>query len=264
MVLGLVGSPNREGRTHEIVWAALQGAADSGVNIQLVQLADHVCEACKDCQPWECRDAQKCTYVDEAFEFLSGKLRSCDGLVLGTPVYWSDTSGMVRYLMLKCARVFGASGRFSGLPALGIAVAGGSGHGLVSGLKPLYQFFQAMRMRAIEPLPATRFNWNASLKRAEELGNEVASWSDTRRPFSNLNDLFAWFDKLPYLAMGPGEEKRLLADLAVASLPPDETAGPAALLLAEADTLQAQDDRPGAIKKVNEAYDKALEAFDSR
>ena len=136
MVLGLVGSPNREGKTFEIVNAALMGAADTGANIQLIHLADHVPMACKDCQSFQCAQNQECQYEDEAFEYLTYRLRRCDGLIIGTPVYWGDATSMVRNFIIKCMRVFGPSAPMNGLPAVGIAVAGGTGFGLTSGLRP--------------------------------------------------------------------------------------------------------------------------------
>jgi multimeric flavodoxin WrbA len=147
MVLGLVGSPNRDGRTNELVTAALEGAARAGAGTELVQMSDHVVAACKDCLPWVCKDTHECTYEDEAFEYLSQKVLSGGALILGTPVYWWDTSGMVRYFMLKMFRIYARLGPFQGLPALGIGIAGGTGNGLISGLRPVYHFFQIMQRR---------------------------------------------------------------------------------------------------------------------
>ena len=85
-VIGIVGSPNHDGRTNELISAALDGAASTGGVVEKIQLADHVADACKDCLPWVCKDNLKCTYPDEAFEFLSQKLLDCGALILGTPV----------------------------------------------------------------------------------------------------------------------------------------------------------------------------------
>jgi len=74
-------------------------------------MSDCVVEACKDCMPWVCNTNQKCTYEDKNFELLSKKILGCGALVIGTPVYWGDTTGMVRYLFLKMYRVFAGSGQ---------------------------------------------------------------------------------------------------------------------------------------------------------
>jgi multimeric flavodoxin WrbA len=220
-VLGVVGSPNREGRTNKLVSAALEGARQKGASAELIHLADHVVDACKDCLPWVCRENQKCTYKDEAFEYLSEKILNAGALILGTPVYWWDTSGMVKYLILKTFRVYARSAPLHGMAALGIAVAGGTGNGLVSGLRPVYHFFQVMQMRAIEPLPATRFNFAAALEHAETLGVKIAERAGQRVPFKSIEERLLWYDALPYLGLSRAAERRLLADLAVEALLPD-------------------------------------------
>jgi multimeric flavodoxin WrbA len=261
MVIGIVGSPNKEGRTNQLVAAALQGAAQGGAPTELIQLADHVVSACKDCLPWVCASAKKCTYEDAAFEFLSDTLLSCGALVFGTPIYWWDTSGMVRCFFLKMFRVFARSAPFHGLPAFGIGVAGGTGNGLVSGLRPLYQFFHVMQMRAREPLPATRFNFDNSVAKARQLGGELAAVAGSRSPFASLEERLVWYDNLPYLNLSWLEERRLLAELAVASLPDDEAAA-LALDLIESDGLAAKGHAEQATGEVSRVYNAAVMSFE--
>jgi hypothetical protein len=98
-------------------------------------------------------------------------------------------------------RVYGLSGPLQGLPALGIGIAGGTGNGLISGLRPVYHFFQMMQMRALEPLPATRFNFDVAVQRAGELGAEVAAMAKKRTSFAGLEERLLWYDALPYLGL---------------------------------------------------------------
>src|SRR5271157_5241797 len=262
-VIGIVGSPNRDGRTYKLVSAALRGAAQAGVGIELIQLADHVVSACRDCVPWVCASNKKCSYEDAAFEFLSDKLRSCRALVLGSPIYWWDTTGMVRYFFLKMFRVFARLAPFQGLPALGIGVAGGTGNGLLTGLRPLYQFFQVMQMRALEPLPATRFNFDACVLKAAELGAELGGMAEKRAPFATVEERLMWYDNLPYLNASRVAERRLLADYAVASLSSDDGDALARRLINSEKLAEA-----GRIKEmaaeVTRVYDAAVKAFEKQ
>ncbi len=259
-VIGLVGSPNREGRTNQLITAALGGAGRSGAPTELIQMADHVVTACKDCLPWVCKDNLACTYEDEAFEFLSQKILNCGALILGAPVYWWDISGLVKYLILKMFRVYAFSAPLQGLPALGIAIAGGTGNGLVSGLRPVYHFFQMMQMRAIEPLPATRFNFEDALKRAEKLGEEIGEKAQHRIPFKGLEDRLLWYDALPYLGLSRAGERRLLSDLIVKALPPD--ADPTfAFHLALADEMAAAGKPLDSLVEITRIYEAGVKAF---
>ena len=262
-VIGLVGSPNREGRTNQLIDAALAGASQSGAPTELIQMSDHVVAACKDCLPWVCKENLKCTYEDEGFEFLSQAILNCGALILGTPVYWWDTSGLVKYLILKMFRVYAMSAPLHGLPALGIAIAGGTGNGLVSGLRPVYHYFQVMQMRAIEPLPATRFNFEAALKRAKELGAQIAEQANARMPFNGLEDRLLWYDALPYLNLSRAAERHLLADLTVQGLP-SNLGATFAHRLARADESVAAGKPLDALKEITRVYDAGAKAFEGQ
>ena len=218
-VLGLVGSPNSKGLTNRLVTAALESAARAGAATELIQVSDHIVNACRDCLPWVCQTNLKCTYQDDSFEMLNQKILDCGGLVIGTPVYWGDTSAMVRFLFLKMFRVFAMSGKLSGLPAFGIAIAGGSGNGLISGLRPLYHFFQVMQMRPLEPIPATRFNLNQATKKAEAMGSQITGMIQERAPFNNQEESLLWYDRLPYLGEDRVGEKKLLATITSEAIP---------------------------------------------
>ena len=261
-VLGLVGGPNREGRTFRMVSAALEGAAKAGAEVELVQLADHVVTACKDCEPWTCMDELKCAYSDPGFEYLAGKLLSCGALVLGTPIYWWDTSAMLRLLILKMFRVFARSGPLSGLPAVGIGVAGGTGNGLVSGLRPVYHFFQVLQMRALDPVPVTRFNWDWAISQAEERGTVLASMAGKRHSFTCLEERLLWYDGLPYLSLSRGAERRLLAALTTAAASNLSPAG-IARLLAQAEERAAAGEMLESLKITTSVYNTTVTAFEN-
>ena len=263
IVLGIVGSPNRESRTNQLVKAALEGAAHAGAPTELVQMADHVVAACKDCQPWVCLTNQKCTYEDEAFEYLSQKVLSCGALVLGAPVYWWDTSGMIKYFILKMFRVYARSAPLQGLPAIGIGIAGGTGNGLISGLRPVYHFFQMMQMRGLEPLPTTRFNFDAAVQRAGELGSQIAGMANQRTPFAGLEERLLWYDALPYLGLSRAGERRLLAGLITEALPINADAT-ISRGLARADALAAAGRELEALTEITRVYEAGVKAFDGK
>ena len=262
-VLGLVGSPNKAGRTNELVSAALEGAHREGATIELIQMSDCVVEACKDCIPWVCNTNQKCTYEDKNFELLSKKILDCGALVIGTPVYWGDTSGMIRYLFLKMYRVFAGSGQLKGLPSLGIAIAGGSGNGLTTGLKPLYHFFRAMQMRAIEPLPATRFDFDKAIKEAKLSGHRLAQMMPSRTAYKSSEECWLSYGAMPYIGENRAIERRLLAAIAYETVPKarrKEIDGD----LAQADILAAGGQPLEAMIEVTKVYNSCVKIIDGK
>ncbi|MBI2863787.1 MAG: flavodoxin family protein [Chloroflexi bacterium] len=259
-VLGIVCSPNHNGRTNKLVEAALAGAEEAGARAEIVQMSDHVVTACKDCIPWVCNTNGKCTYEDEAFEYLSEKLLNCGALVLGSPVYWSDTSGLYKYLVLKMQRIHGFAAPLRGLPAVGIAIAGGTGNGLCTGLRPLYQFFHTMHMRALKPYPSTKFNFDAALLAHRQIGAEIAGMAHERHPFGSSDERHVWYDSLPYLNASRTEERRLLSALVAASL--GESADPEILRsLVKANSLIAADRKLDALLEITRAYEAGSKAW---
>ena len=263
IVIGLVGSPNREGRTNEPVSAALEGARGEGATIELIQMSDCIVEACKDCMPWVCNTKQKCTYEDKNFELLSKKVLGCGALVIGTPVYWGDTTGMVRYLFLKMYRVFAGSGQLKGLPALGIAIAGGSGNGLTTGLRPIYHFYRTIQMRAIEPLPATRFDFDKAVKEAKLSGNRLAQMMPSRAPFKSSGKCWLSYSAMPYIGENRATERRLLAAVVYEAVPKrrrQEVEGD----LAQADILAAAGQPLDALNEVTKVYNSCIKIIGAK
>ncbi len=255
-ILGLVGSPRSGGLTNQLVSSALEGAARAGAATELVQMSEYVVDACRDCLPWVCAENLKCSYEDRHLEVLSEQLLSCGGLVLGTPVYWGDTTAMVRLLMLRIFRIYARTRPLLGLPAYGIAIAGGSGNGLVSGLRPLYHFFRTMWMRAIEPLPVTRFNLEQAKVSAGESGHNLARMA--KEPFETRDDRDFWYDNLPYLANTNAAERRLLAAVAYQGVPAEKRAAVPADW-AEADILAASGRRLQSMIETSQIYDSSDE-----
>jgi hypothetical protein len=106
-VLGIVGSPNPEGRTNQLVMAALKGASDAGATTELIQLSEYVVAACKDCLPWVC--------VDTRFNFNQAQTRAVElgGQIAGMTKNRAPFKGLEERLVW-----------YDNLPYLGLSLAG--------------------------------------------------------------------------------------------------------------------------------------------
>lgn len=264
-VLGVIASPDRRGRTQEVVRRALAGAAEAGAETEAMFLANYALQLCSDCRPWTCRSTHRCRHDrDGHFAFVADRFLSADAVVFGTPVYYGIASEGGYAFMQRMHRT--QANQAQGVPALGIAIAGGSGGGLVSGLRPMYHFFQMMGMRAIRPLPATRFNWRQVLDDAHHLGKELAVLARAeRRPFVGLERL-AHYDDLPYLNMSRVEERALLAGIVVEAVAGDGSpeAAVAREAYAEARRLLEIGERTAALPQIERAYAAGLSVYEGR
>ena len=263
-VLGIVGSPRRErGRSHQVVSAILAGARSAGASTEMLYLIDEEPEYCIACGH-DCFGEGDC--AQEAGATLrSQRVDAADALVLCAPVYCWQPNGLTATLLDKVrlsSRPWNR-GTANGRPALGIAVAGGTGTGVFSALQPIYAWLCLWKFQPLDPLPVTRFNMDQVLAEAEGLGVELVGRGT--QPFPSTAEMLLTYDRLPYMSYGRVDEFCWLAEQALAGLRVRETAGDAAeevsRLLEQAKACEAEDDASGAAEAVVQAYQVARAAW---
>ncbi|MHA1904216.1 MAG: flavodoxin family protein [Candidatus Thorarchaeota archaeon] len=84
-IIGIVGSPRRNGNTEILVDEVLAGASEKGASIRKVILSKLNISPCRACDI--CTKTGQCVQQDDMTE-LFVQIEKSDVLVLGTPVYW--------------------------------------------------------------------------------------------------------------------------------------------------------------------------------
>ena len=84
-ILGIVGSPRRNGNTEILVDEVLKAAEQNGAVTSKVILSNLDISPCRACDV--CRKKGKCVQEDDMVE-LFAQIEDSDVLVLGTPIYW--------------------------------------------------------------------------------------------------------------------------------------------------------------------------------
>lgn len=194
MILGIVGSPRRNGRTNQLVERTLEGAASTGAAVQKIFLVDF------DVRPYT-EEHERCP------EELSKLCEDADAIVLGAPVYWGDINGLTKDFM-DTVRISNANGKY----ALGISMAGGTGKGLVSGVQSIYHFFYHRQLRGVEPTPVSRFNFDEALEGLHASGWRLAELSRLKKPFLDLAEVIEHHQGLPYMGYDFVDEMLLLGE----------------------------------------------------
>lgn len=204
-VLGIVGSPRKNGRTNALIDALLDGAAQGGVDTKKVYLIDYEIKAFTD--PAGSLDGSQ--YCPEELSALCG---DADALALGAPVYWGDINGLTKDFM-DAVHIANANGK----PAVGIAIAGGTGKGLLSGVQSIYHFFYHKQMRGMDPTPVSRFNMEKTLEALETTGVRLTKASQNKEPFpgetrdARWPAVLAYYASMGVLARDPVDEFIMLA-----------------------------------------------------
>ncbi|MBC7321034.1 flavodoxin family protein [bacterium] len=217
-VLGIVGSPHKDGMTASLVKSALEGAIHEGAEIELIYLIDEDLKYCEGCGGG-CFRTYRCV-KDESATLRSQRVDSCDALVFGVPVYCWQINGLSSLFIDKqrfsTGSIIGPSS--NARPALGITVAGGSGTGCILALQTLYKYFFNWSFRGIDPLPVTRFNYNKALELAKVYGGHLVQVAREKKPFSSFGEAIAYFETLEYMNYTPIDELHFIVKSIIENL----------------------------------------------
>jgi len=127
-ILGISGSPRKEGNTSILVKRALGICREKGAEIEFISLADKeilYCDNCNACVP---RNNFLCPKNDDVPEILE-RMKSADALIIGSPAYFSSVSGKLKSLFDRTLPLrrnnFQLSGKVGGAIAVGGSRNGG-------------------------------------------------------------------------------------------------------------------------------------------
>lgn len=96
-VILLNGSAHTEGCTATALDEMIRVFREEGIDTELIQVGGKVIRGCIDCG--YCIKAGKCVFDDDLVNEVASKLEAADGMVVGSPVYYSSPNGTVISLL---------------------------------------------------------------------------------------------------------------------------------------------------------------------
>lgn len=97
-VLAINGSPRKDKNTATLLKSALDGAKSQGAKVKLVHLCDIKFKGCSSC--FECKKINGVSYgqcsKQDGLKPVLDSIKETDALILGSPVYFSSVTGMMR------------------------------------------------------------------------------------------------------------------------------------------------------------------------
>ena len=141
-ILGIVCSPRKGGNTEILVKEALEAAREAGGETELILVADKNITPCDGCGT--CVETGTCKIKDD-MHMIYEQLELADGVILGTPVYFTNVSAQAKAIMDRTYSLLW-SRKLRGKVAAPIVAARRIGAGQVLSL--LYTYFAAHRMVA--------------------------------------------------------------------------------------------------------------------
>jgi len=110
MVVAFNGSPRPEGNTALLIRQVLQELEKEGITTELIHIGGKKirgCTACMKC--FENRD-RRCIFDDDMVNECIGKMAEAEGIILGSPVYFTDVTAEMKALIDRAGFVSMANG----------------------------------------------------------------------------------------------------------------------------------------------------------
>ncbi len=156
-VLAINGSARKDGNTAILLSITLEELKKEGMDTELIQLAGQKINGCRAC--YKCFKNKNfcCVQNEDILNDLITKMRGADGILLGSPTYFSDVSANTRALIERCGFV-SRSNDYMLKRKVGAGVISARRAGAVPAFNSLNLFLCYMQMI----IPGS-VNWNIGL-----------------------------------------------------------------------------------------------------
>ena len=173
------GSPHEFGTTRRALDEVAKELNLSGIETEIITVGNKSIVGCRACA--SCAKTGKCI-IDDGVNEIIEKLIDADGLIVGSPVYYSSMNGTLKSLL---DRVFFGKSCFANKPAAAIAVARRAG--TTSTVDAINKYFTINCM----PVVSTQY-WNMAFgSNAEQVGRDEEGMQTMRILGKNM----AWLLK---------------------------------------------------------------------
>ena len=117
-VLAINGSPRAGGNTEKLIQVVFAELAKEGIETELIRIGGQPVRGCTAC--FRCTELKRCVFEDDPVNGIVEKLKTADGIILGSPVYFSDVTAEMKAFIDRSGLVL----RTVGLPLRRKASAG--------------------------------------------------------------------------------------------------------------------------------------------
>ena len=115
-VLLINGSPNEKGSTYTALCEVAKSLENNNIESEIFHIGKKAVQGCIACR--KCSETGKCTFNDELYNKLFDKVKEADGIVVGSPVYYSGPNGSLCALLDRL--FYSASYLMSNKPAAAV------------------------------------------------------------------------------------------------------------------------------------------------
>ncbi len=185
-VVAFNGSARKDGNTAILIRKVFEALEAESIETELIQLAGQPIRGCKACFTCAKKKNKECSTTDDQVNAWIAKMVEADGIILGSPVYFSDITTEMKALIDRCGMVTRTNGsllqRKVGAGVIAVRRAGG-----MHAFDTLNHFFFISEM----VVPGSSY-WN--IGRGRDRG-EVEADDEGIRTMTRLGENMAWLMK---------------------------------------------------------------------
>jgi multimeric flavodoxin WrbA len=182
-VVAFNGSARKEGNTSILIRTVLERLEKSSIDTELIDLAGKVLRGCTACALCRKNADGRCAVTDDAMNDYIQKMRNAQGIILGSPVYFTDVTAEMKALIDRAGYVARGNDHFF-KRKIGAAVVAVRRAGSLHTFDTLNHFFTISQMI----VPGSDY-WNMGLGGKK---GDVASDEEGLNTMRILGDNMAW------------------------------------------------------------------------
>lgn len=184
-VIGLNGSPRKEGNTFAAIKTVFGELEKEGIGTELIQLGSSNIRGCRACfKCFETKD-NRCIQKDDLNSIIE-KMVAADGIIIGSPTYFANVSTEVKALIDRAGLVSRANNNLFSRK-VGAAVVAARRAGAVNVYQNINLFFGIGNMI----IPGSSY-WNIGIGRNP---GEILNDEEGMKTFRDLGQNMAWLLK---------------------------------------------------------------------
>jgi multimeric flavodoxin WrbA len=185
-VIAFNGSARKNGNTAILINYVLGELEKEGIETEMVQLAGHIIRGCTACRTCFEKKNQRCVIEGDIINDCIAKMIEADGIILGSPVYFSDITAEMKALIDRTGFVGRANGDLY-KHKIGAAVIAVRRAGAIHAFDSINHFFFIHEMI----VPGSSY-WNLGIGRQK---GEVENDAEGIRTMKTLGQNMAWLLK---------------------------------------------------------------------
>lgn len=192
-VVAFNGSPKKEGNTYNAIKIVAQELEKNGIEVEIIHIGNKLVRGCLACGGCGKNKDEKCVIkTDDVNEWIQ-KMKDADGIILGSPVYYSAIPGTMKSFL---DRAFYVSSSNEGMfrHKVGASVVASRRSGGIPTFNQLNNYINYSEML----MPTSRY-WNVAYGLAP---GEIINDEEGMQIMSVLGKNMAWMMKLVELGKG--------------------------------------------------------------